>query len=165
MKILNIFDCRRIEIGQGSNSRSFVRMGLVGEPLDIFIQHPVWLGEYALPEFFLDNCTFRFEICFINRQIRHPFRFRPDKRFEIVRRDHLIVIRKIVPRRGVVKTADVLSQTVHHFGFHVLCRFEHDVFEKMSKTVSTWRVVFRADIVPEMYCNRRAGIVLERNDL
>src|SRR4030095_12517440 len=81
-----------------------------------------------------------------------------------IRRYNLEVDSDVVIGERIIKATDVLSETIHHFGLHVLGALEHDVLKEMSEATAACRVVFRTDVVPDLDCHGWAGRVLRAQD-
>ena len=75
-----------------------------------------------------------------------------------------MIRRLVVARESVVVAADVFRNSVEHFRFHILRGFEHQMLEQMREAVAVFRVVLRADAIPNVNRDARAGIVAHADD-
>ena len=115
--------------------------------------------QHALPELLFHHVAFGLEVSIVDVQTGESIGFGPEQRFQIVRRHDFVINSYIVSGERVIETADVLGEPVHHLRLHVLRALEHDVLEEMRKPTALLRIVFRADVIPDLNRHGRARMI------
>ncbi len=134
-------------------------------PVDIEKKFTIWIREDSLPVFLLHHVPLRGKILVVESERRHSLRLRPQDRFEIIRRNDLVINGDVVRGVSVVFAADVLGQILKASRRQMLVPLEHHVFEEVSKTAAAVGIVLRADVIPNLDGHGRALVIFDRVNL
>ena len=126
---------------------------------------PVWSVQHIHLDLITDHALLVLEVVDGDVQPAHTISFRPQRRLQLVRGQHLVVVGEIEARRTVKDSTVLLHQLDELHLAQVLRTLEHHVFEQVREARAVLRLDAEPDPVIHPDRNRRRAVVRREHHL
>src|SRR4051812_5175087 len=134
--------------------------------LHLLEHRTVWLVVHRAPALVLHDIALSVQLLLSHRRqkLTHAVGFQPKSQGKLIRWDSLEVIRALEPGRPVERSTRALDQLEVLVGSDVLRTLKQHVLEQMRESRSSGFLVRRSDVIPEIHCHDRGGMILRQRD-